>query len=201
MLAVIVRILFHQRLISLRMLRISVAFLLLLSLGQTGCAPSKSVSAVSSVSYDKQKNVTNFTMYPYGTIAIPGEWRNDGYSKPDKANYFSKDGVTMYASFTQCTNFEFNHDGKKKGKTFIDAYYNWEFDYRKDDLGLKASLIERDTVNNFFVWKLTSHKGSSGKNAYFLFGEKNCRVKRFSVQATKWTEQEKVSFLKKLYLN
>ena len=86
--------------------------------------------------------------------------------------------------------------GLLKEYDFVKAYYDWESDYFVK-LGYEAKIIETDQSNNYIIWRLWGQK----YDTYFLFGEREGRVSNFSVHITdKWTEEEKVKFLKSIYL-
>ncbi|MBA3680232.1 MAG: hypothetical protein H0W73_03455 [Bacteroidetes bacterium] len=37
-------------------------------------------SVIESVDYDKAKDVTNYIVLPYGSVALPGRWTKESYS-------------------------------------------------------------------------------------------------------------------------
>jgi hypothetical protein len=62
-------------------------------------------------------------------------------------------------------------------------------------------IIEQDSINNFIIWWLGGELNDDKIDNYFLFGERNSYVSNFSILTTdKWTEKEKIVFLKNIFL-
>lgn len=158
----------------------------------------QSSSLIISCDYDRKKDRTDYMVFPYGEVSMAGKWDKTSYNSISKQQFFvNSDSVIIAISFGLCNKFEFNADNSKEGFDFIEAFYEWESNYFVDKYGLKSRIIEKDTTNNFILWNLFG----DNYDTYFLFGEKNCTISNFSINATeKWDEKDKVQFLKNLYL-
>ena len=79
---------------------------------------------------------------------------------------------------------------------FLSTFYEWESEYFKSN-GYEAMIIETDTASQYIIYRIYSETA----NTYFLVGVKsNGNVSNLSINYTdKWTEEEKISFLKNLY--
>ena len=179
-------------------MKTSKLFILLLSVIVlfSGCA-SQSTSTIVGCNYDEKKNVTNYFVIPYGSVDLPGVWEKTEYNSIARQQFFkNKDDVHISIAFSPWNKYEFNGDGKLKGNDFTSAYYKWESDYFISN-GFESQLIETDTAHQFIIFRIYSDKA----NNYFLIGERNGHVSNYSVQATdRWSDQERIDFLKKLYL-
>ena len=134
---------------------------------------------------------------------VGGEYKADKniteyFVMPNARQQFFKneDSVIIAIAFGPANKYEFNRNGLLKEYDFVKAYYDWESDYFVK-LGYEAKIIETDQSNNYIIWRLWGQK----YDTYFLFGERNGRVSNYSVHiADKWTEEEKLKFLKSIYL-
>lgn len=166
------------------------------------CA-TQHVSTISGYDFDKDKNQTNYFIFPFGSVSIPDKWEKSSYNETSKQQFFkNSDSITIAIAFGSCNKFEFNSDNSKSGFEFIEAYYEWDSQYFITKHGLNSELKEIDSLNNFIIWRLRGLFNSKKVDHYFLFGEKNCFVSNFSVLTTnKWSENQKIDFLKRIYLN
>ncbi len=175
-------------------------FLLLAFL--TGCA-SNSVSTIHGVDYDDKNDQTDYFVVPYGNVTIPGKWEKSNYISSSKQQFFeNNEAVSIAIAFGPCDKFDFNLNRDKTGWDFVKAYYEWDSNFFVKKLGLDRELIEEDKTNNFILWRLFGSTAESQFDIYFLFGEKGCIVHNYSVQNGKnWSVNQRVIFLKNLYLN
>ncbi len=161
------------------------------------------VSTTIGGAYDENKNQTAYFVLPYGTVHLPGKWEKTHYNSISNQQFFvNQDSVKIAIAFEASTNYEFNTNGSKTGFEFVKSSYDWDSNYFVEKHELKRSLFERDSVTNYLIWRLFGGKGQEKFDMYFLFGEKKGNVSNFSVMLTgKWTESEKIKFLKELYLH
>lgn len=166
----------------------------------TSCATQK-VSTIVGYDYDEQKNQTDYFVFPYGNVLIPGKWEKSNYNSTSRQQFFrNKDSVIIAIAFAPCNKFEFNVDNSKTGFEFVKSYYEWDSQYFVKNNELSRELIEQDSINNYIIWRLNGFINGEEIDNYFLFGEKNCFVSNYSVLETdKWTVKEKIEFLKNLY--
>jgi hypothetical protein len=166
------------------------------------CSAPQGASGLVSLNYDPKKNETVYTVFPHGTVAIPGKWVKSHYNAVSQQQLFrNEDSVQMAISFAACNKYDFNRDGAKTGFTFVKAMYEWERDYQIKDLKQNVRLIEQDSVNNYIMWQMYSDRNNFKVNTYYLIAEKNCHVNNYSISITnKLTEDEKIALLKKMQL-
>lgn len=167
----------------------------LITLLLTSCTTQR-ISTIVGGEYDAAKDVTEYFVVPFGSTKLPGKWEKIGYNNVSHQQFFkNSDGVTVAVVLGLCNKYEFNEDGLLHGFDFAKSFYEWESEYFKSQ-GFSSSLIESDKVNDFVVFRIY------GKDCdtYFLTCEKNGRIGSFSVNYTdKWSESEKIEFLKILY--
>ena len=154
-------------------------------------------STIVGGEYKADKNITEYFVMPYGEVSLPGKWEKWQYVSNARQQFFKNaDSVTIAISFGPANKYEFNKNGSLKGYDFVKAYYDWESDYFVKS-GYEAKIIESAQSNSYIIWRLWGQE----LDTYFLFGERGGRVSNFSVHITdKWTEEEKVKFLKSIYL-
>ncbi len=168
----------------------------------TSCA-TKRVSTIVGREYDKSKNLTNYFVLPFGSTSIPGKWTKSRYNEVSKQQFFiNDDSISIAIAFTPINNYEFNTNNSKKGFEFIQAFYEWDSEYFVNTLKLNREQIEVNKNQNYVIWRAYGEKDNATHDTYFLFGEKNGNANSFSILITdKWTKEEKINFLKEMYLN
>jgi hypothetical protein len=174
-------------------------YFILLTVFFAGCV-SRQISTIVGCNYDMKKNQTDYLVFPYGQVSIPGKWERTIYNHVSRQQFFiNQDSIIIAISFGICNKYEFNQDNSKQGFDFIKAFYEWDSKYLADISGFQAEEIERDSTDNYIIWKLGSGNNTVD-GTYFLFGEKNRHVKNFSIMTTnKWSIEQKITFLKQLY--
>lgn len=160
----------------------------------TGCFSQRTTSIVGG-DYDAAKDATDYFVLPYGQASLPGKWEKCGYNKESSQQFFkNRDSVIVAVSFTRYDKYEFNKDGALKGIDFVKAFYEWDSKYFESN-GYNRQILETDLTNQYIIYRIYGEKA----NTYFLIREKNGYVSNFSVNYTnKWTESEKIQFLKSL---
>ena len=164
----------------------------------TGCGTPKYITTLVGGEYNEDKDVTEYFVLPFGQVSLPGKWDKGNYVSSSRQQYFhNQDSVIITIAFTNTrSGYEFNPEGSLKGYEFLKAYYEWESEYFSS-LGFESKIIESDQNEPYIIWRLYGEK----VDTYFLFGERNGNVSNFSISATdKWTADEKVWFLKSIYL-
>ncbi len=160
------------------------------------CASNKT-SVLVGGDYNKERNETDYFVIPYGSVSLPGKWVKANYLQSSKQQFFvNKDTVTVAVSFGRTDKYEFNRNNAKKGFDFIEAYYKWEHDYFTKS-GLKVDRIESDQAKKYLIFRMHSPE----VDTYFLMGTTKGYTSNFSISTDKWTEEEKVEFLKNLFLS
>ena len=177
-------------------------YFLLISIFLTSCASFRnSTSTIVSCNYNEKKNQTEYMVFPYGQVSIPGKWERTQYNSVAHQQFFTNsDSITITITFATTDKYEFNKDGTKKNFEFVKAFYEWESEYFAT-YNLDFEIIESDSTNNFIIWRLYGSYKDANFNTYFLIGEKNGFVKNYSVMTTeKWETEQKIDFLKNMYL-
>jgi hypothetical protein len=173
--------------------------LLLISVLVSGFMPleAHAQSTIVGSEYKPEKNITEYFVFPYGEVSLPGKWEKWQYNSNARQQFFiNNDSVLIAISFGTVSDYEFNRGGLLKGYDFIKAYYDWESEYFSSS-GFECKIIEGDQSNSYIIWRLWGQKADT----YFLIGERKGHVCNFSVNITdKWAEDEKVQFLKSIYL-
>lgn len=183
------------------MMKINLKYLLvLLTLIVTGCITQKESTIVGG-EYNESKNQTDYFVLPFGSVNIPGKWEKTYYTSDSRQQFFTnKDSVSIAIAFERYDNFSFNTDGSVKGYDFVKTFYEWDSRYLVESYGLNRNLIEKDSIKKYIIYRIYGKTDLKEFNTYFLVGEKSGNVSNFSISYTdKWTENEKIEFLRKLY--
>ena len=167
----------------------------------TSCATQRT-STIVGCDYDKNKNQTEYFVFPYGSVSIPGEWEKTTYNQIAKQQFFrNPDSITIAIAFGPCDKYEFNATNPMKGFEFVKAFYEWDSDFFVKNYRLNQELVESNESENFIIWRAFGENNNTYWDTYFLFGEKNGFANNLSIMTTdKWTKEDKVTFLKKMYL-
>jgi len=166
----------------------------------TNCATQK-ISTIVGGDYNKSKDKTEYFVYPYGSVEIPGKWEKTNSITTSRQQFFrSQDSVIIAIAFGRYNKYEFNLDGSQTGNNFVKAYFEWDSKYFINSHGLKRQLLESDSTNRFMIYRIYGLIENGKFDTYFLIGEKNGNISNFSISSTdKWTEGDKINFLKKLF--
>ena len=163
-----------------------------------GCASQQYMSTIEGGEYDVNKDATDYFVLPLGQISLPGKWEKCGYNKEAHQQFFkNQDSVIVSASFSPTNRYEFNKDGTLKGLDFLLAFYEWESEYFKSK-GFECQMIETNDDSQYILYRIYGDTADT----YFLVGIKGeGNVTNLSVNITdKWTKEEKILFLKNLFL-
>jgi len=165
------------------------------------CATQRTTTIVSC-NYDEKKNQTDYMVFPYGSVVISGEWAQTHYNQTARQQFFqNSDSIIISVAFSPCNRYEFNQNNSKKGFEFVTAFYEWDSEYFVDNYRLNQEKIESNEKENFIIWRAFGENNNTYWDTYFLFGEKNGFASNFAIMTTdKWTQEQKVAFLKKMYL-
>jgi hypothetical protein len=167
----------------------------------TACVSNKSTLLIDS-EYDDKRNETNYQVFPYGSVIIPGEWYRTNYNNTSRQQFFdNSDGITIAIAFSPCDKYEFNEDGEKKSFDFVTAYYEWDAGHLVSGRQMNQELIESNEADNYIIWRLFGQYNDTPVDNYYLFGEYDGFAKNFCIMATdKWSRGDKIAFLKTMYL-
>ena len=156
------------------------------------------VSTIVGGEYDVKKNVTEYFVYPYGSVALPGKWEKTTYNRTSRQQFFiNQDSISVAVAFGRYDNYEFNGGGSIKGFDFLKAYYDWETKYFRGTYGFQSSVIEENKEDNYMLFRVFGNYEDSKYDTYYLLRENSGNVSNITINATsEWTESEKVDFLK-----
>jgi len=176
-------------------------FLIIISI-LTNCASQKYSSTIVGGEYNEVKDVTNYFVFPYGSVSLPGKWEKTNYNSISKQQFFvNQDSQIIAIAFGRYDNYEFNKDGSYSGYSFVEKFYEWDSKYFVDTYMLKRQPIVNDSINNFFIYRIFGEIEKVNIDTYYLIGEKNGNTSNFSISVSnKWTENEKINFLEKIFL-
>jgi len=180
---------------------IKTILLLTMTILMTNCATQRTSTLVGG-EYNQTKNETDYFVLPFGSVTLPGKWEKTNYNTISRQQFFrNQDSVIIAIAFGRFDKYEFNMNGLQTGYNFVKAYYEWDSKYFVDSHGLKRQNIESDSTNNFMVYRIFGQIEKGEFDTYFLIGEKDGNISNFSISDTdKWTESEKINFLKSLFL-
>ena len=173
-------------------------FLMLIALSSMIGFATQYMSTIEGGDYDANKDATDYYILPLGQVSLPGKWEKCGYNKEAHQQFFmNQDSVIIAASFSPTSRYEFNKNGTLKGLDFLLSFYEWESEYFKSE-GYESEMIETNNEYQYILYRIYGNTA----NTYFLVGLKNgVNVTNLSVNITdKWTEDEKILFLKNLFL-
>ena len=167
----------------------------------TNCA-TQGTSTIVGGEYNAAKNETDYFVFPFGSVTLPGKWEKTNYNTASKQQYFiNQDSVIIAIVFSRFDGYEFNTDGSQRGYNFVKAFYEWDSKYFIDSYGLKRQPIKNDSINNFMIFRIYGQIKEGEFDTYFLIGEKNGNISNFSISDTdKWSVSEKIKFLERLFL-
>ncbi len=186
---------------NIQKLKIHIIILILVTISLTSCK-TKYVNTIVGCDYNKENDRTDYFVLPYGSVSIPGKWDKAHYRSSSKQQFFkNSDSVTIAVAFTVCNKFEFNTDNSKHGHEFVTEHYEWDSEYFVKNYGMTREVLERDSIENYIIWRFFGMLNEKAVDTYLLFGEKNCYVTIFTIfEINKWSQKQKIDFLKSLYI-
>ena len=166
-----------------------------------GCASQRKLELTTvGCKYNRRKDRTEYMVFPYGYVNIPGRWERTGYNSAARQQFFiNPDSVTISIAFGPSNRFEFNAGGTKQGHEFVEEYYKWESDYFSKDYNLKTEKIEPQVKDKGLLWRVYGTFNEAEWDTYFLSFEQKSVFHNFAIMKTaKWTREQKTDFLKTL---
>ncbi len=177
---------------------ILIIFFLTSMLMFTSCYTPGTISIIYSADYNNKEKLTKYDKYPFGQVKIPGNWILENYD-PVNRTHFYRDSAQVYLGIGMvfCNQTPF-YQKDMSDSLFLREYYEWDSKYWIEKIGASARIIEKDTINNTLLWNL---KDDKNLNSFYLYGTKYHRAFYFLVSTDKWSDSEKINFLKTLYSN
>ncbi len=174
----------------------SALVLLIASFGLVSCH-NRYVSTIVSTEYSAKVNKTVYTVVPFGTVGIPGEWTKMHYDSVSKQQFFmhKAEDVKLGIAFGPLEGLP----GRKVGESTFDSlknFYMWDADYLAEKWHGTHQILKIDIDRGFLVWELKSKK----IDETFLFGSKGQTVSAFVISSPVWKKTKKIEFLEELYL-
>lgn len=190
----------------IRKTQVQVLFLApVLALLISGCgrkmAPATSSENPAGGMYKQNANNMVYTVSPYGSLALPGQWTAGKYAKASRNQYFYRsDTTTMIVSIDACRNQPFARDGID-GFEFVRRYYEAESKYQVQLLEQTPRVLIEDKENKYMLW--TVH--SDGIDQYFLAGVKDCTCnecayRTLTLKNRRLTEKQATRLLQDIFL-
>lgn len=168
-----------------------------------GCSSSRYMYTIVGGEYDEKKDVTDYFVLPLGQVALPGKWKKTSYNQTSRQQFFkNQDSISVAIAFGLVNKFEFNGDGSLKGFDFVEAFYKWDADYFESQ-GIKSQILESDKTKNYMIYRLYGKYNDENIDNYYIVRAKdNGSYSSYGLNnADKWTENEKIKFLKNLLLS
>jgi hypothetical protein len=147
--------------------------------------------------YNKERNVTFYTVYPYGSIMIPGEWTRTRYNEQTSQQFFRRNSDSTIIGLGK--NPRFKLSCYKRGMSDYDvvvAFYKWDAQYRESK-GASVDLLKKNEERVYIVWQAAE----KNKLNTFLYGAKENLVYNFVVEGDSLSASSDVVFLEKLFAN
>ncbi len=182
----------------------SVLLIITVILFNSCCTSRNAESTITDVNYDKDKNVTEYLVFPYGEVLIPGKWTKSNYNRVSRQQFFINEDstITIAVVLGRTEKYEFNKNNDFKGYSFVNKFYKWDTEYFISNFNFKRELLEEDKKNNLIIYRIYGKVKQDNVNTYFLISNNNGYVKNLSISITdKWNKEEKITFLKKMYFN
>jgi hypothetical protein len=160
-------------------------------------------STLESVNFDKKKNVTNYMVFPFGTVTLKGKWEEVKVNNVSKQKKFrNADSLEMLVCINDCKNYEFNSDRKATNENFIERFYTWEKEYFEQNPNLKVTILENDKANNYLIYCIKGKVKDHEIDTILFIAEKNCNIKTLSMFKTNlMTTEDRIKLLKETYFN
>jgi hypothetical protein len=172
-------------------------FLLIIASVIEGCIPSNTITRVSYVRYNEKGKSTEYMNYPYGSVVIPGKWKEDTYVSSSKQQYLiNDDSIKLSVAINPWNKYEF-YKPELTEKSYVNEYYEWDSKYISEKLNCERQILLRDTINNSIVWRVYNETNIDN---YFLFGLKNKIVYALGIGSGKMSGDQKISLLKATFL-
>jgi hypothetical protein len=172
----------------------TIAFLMLFA----SCVQQKqNNTSAQSGDYNKEKNVTFYTVYPYGSIMIPGEWTHTTYNDQASQQFFRRNSDSTFIGLGK--NPRFKLSCYKRGMSDYDvvvAFYKWDAQYRESK-GASVDLLKKNEEKVYIVWTAAE----KNKLNTFLYGAKNGLVYNLVIEGDSLSATNDIVFLEKLFVN
>lgn len=160
----------------------------------SSCGTTKQISTLHGDSYDETADKTTYILVPYGNVEIPGKWKRTTYNQVSRQQFFTNtDSATIAIAKNPKEKYPFYIE-TKADSVLVTDFYKWDSEYWEKQ-GLKVTKLKESDSENFIIWQAIGND----VNNVFLFGINNNLMINYMVSA-KWTNERKIDFLTKLYL-
>ena len=161
------------------------------------CLPPTATNVIVGINYENKTNTTDYMVFPYGKVSLPGHWDKEWYNNISHQQWFTNsDSISVAIALNRSDGYEFYSEGLS-GFSYVRKFYEWDSKYLKTKFNVNDTVLVTDTINNYIIWSLNI---SDFKN-YFLFGLKNATVHNYNIVTNKLSEKEKIKFLQDLYFD
>lgn len=129
-----------------------------------------------------------------GDVKIPGNWEQLNKMDDSGQTYLkNKDGVVIAVAQNPKKAYPFFKSNKSAFEN-VKLFFTWDYDYRKENK-FKTDKIKENSKLEYIIWKYNDGK----EDNVFLFGSSKENFLNLLVYTSKWTEDEKITFLESLY--
>ncbi len=129
-----------------------------------------------------------------GEVKIPGNWELLNKMDDSGQTYLTnKDGVVIAVAQNLKKAYPFFKSNESDFDN-LKLFYTWDSDYYKENK-FKTDKIKENKESEYIIWKYNDKKLDN----VFLFGSVKNNFINLLVYTDKWSEEEKIVFLEKLY--
>lgn len=152
--------------------------------------------------YNQQNNNTVYTVSPYGSLILPGNWEPGKYNKASKQQYYYRaDTTTLIVSVGSCSNFKFGKSGEADYE-FVKRYYETEAKFQMQLQEQTPKILLEDSIKKYMLWVVREN----GIDLYYLCGVKDCACKEctyrtLTLKNRRLTEAQAKELLTGIFLN
>lgn len=129
-----------------------------------------------------------------GEVKIPGNWKQLN-KMDDSGQIYLKNEQEIIIAVAQNPKKSYSFF-KSNASDFenVKLFYVWDSDYYKENK-FKTEKIKENAESEYIIWKYNDKKLDN----MFLFGSTKDNFLNLLVYTNKWSEDEKILFLEKLY--
>ncbi|MBA5247867.1 hypothetical protein H1R16_05680 [Marnyiella aurantia] len=129
-----------------------------------------------------------------GNVKIPGQWQKLSTEEDSGQTFFVNSEKVIFAVAQNAKKaYPFFTVGKKNFE-YVTEFYTWDSDYMIKN-NFKTSKIKENPKQEYIIWKYNAGKLDN----LFLFGSNKEAFLNLLVYTDKWSENEKILFLEKIY--
>lgn len=159
----------------------------------------RSVSTITSSTYNKKTGLTTYSVLPFGSVDFPGKWRKTSYYDVSRQQSFVLgDSMKSAISINRASRYPFYKKDFSEQRIAREMY-EWDSQYLVERAGGERIIVKDDTVNHFIIWTLASAGSQPEKFPMYLFGSERGIIYNLNIATDRWTVEAKARFLEEMY--